>query len=131
MRGLRFAALFTMIAILFGVAGIGNTRSAGRVDSQVATWIEFATWIEGLTNPATGLSCAEFDPHLLGQSDWRLEGDHYKILIAGEWRDVPAAAIVDRTGNPTGDAIAFYAGAADEDASVAPLVYCFVRPVQS
>ena len=131
MRGPRFAALSTMIAILFGVAGIGNARSAARVEGQVATWIEFATWIEGLTNPATGLSCAEFDPHLLGQSDWRLERGRYKILIAGKWRDVPSPAIVDRTDNPTGDAIAFYAGGADKDASVAPLVYCFILPVQS
>lgn len=90
-----------------------------------------AAWIDDLQNPATGLSCDQFDPHVLGGADWRHEGDHYQIRIANRWRDVPAPAVIDRSDNPTGNAVAFYVGAADHDGSVAPLVYCFIRPAES
>jgi hypothetical protein len=90
-----------------------------------------AAWIDDLQNPATGLSCDSFDPHLLDKADWRYDGDRYQIRIADRWRDVPAPAVIDRTDNPTGSAVAFYVGAADHDGSVAPLVYCFVRPAQT
>lgn len=91
----------------------------------------FSAWIDDLLNPATGLSCDKFDPHVLGQADWRYAGDRYQIRIAERWRDVPAPAVIDRIDNPTGNAVAFYVGAADHDGSVAPLVYCFVRPAQT
>ena len=91
----------------------------------------FAAWIDDLHNPATGLSCDKFDPHVLGRADWRYDGDHYQIRIADQWRDVPAPAVIDRIDNPTGSAVAFYVGAADHDGSVAPFVYCFVRPAQT
>ena len=90
-----------------------------------------AAWIDDLQNPATGLSCDNFDPHLVGQADWRYDGGHYQIRIADRWRDVPAPAVIDRIDNPTGNAVAFYVDAADHDGSVAPLVYCFVRPAQT
>jgi len=90
-----------------------------------------AAWIDDLQNPATGLSCDQFDPHVLGGADWRYEGGHYQIRIANRWRDVPAPAVIDRSDNPTGNAVAFYVGAPDHDGSVAPLVYCFIRPAES
>jgi hypothetical protein len=91
----------------------------------------FSAWIDDLQNPATGLSCDNFDPHLLGNADWRYDGRHYQIRIAERWRDVPSPAVIDRSDNPTGSAVAFYVDAADHDGSVAPLVYCFIRPAQS
>jgi len=91
----------------------------------------FAAWIDDLLNPVTGLSCDKFDPHLLGNADWRYDGHQYQIRIADRWRDVPAPAVIDRIDNPTGSAVAFYVGAADHDGSVEPLVYCFVRPAQT
>ena len=91
----------------------------------------FSAWIDDLLNPATGLSCDQFDPHFLDRADWRYEGSHYQIRIADRWRDVPGPAVIDRIDNPTGSAVAFYVGAADHDGSVAPLVYCFVRPAQT
>jgi hypothetical protein len=91
-----------------------------------------ASWFNALTNPATGLSCCrEFDGHVLADRDWRVAGDHYEIRIAGQWRAVPAPAVLDRVDNPTGGAVAFYARAADGDPAVAPLIYCFVRPVET
>jgi hypothetical protein len=90
-----------------------------------------SAWMDDLQNPATGLSCDAFDPHVLGTADWRYAGDHYQIRIAERWRDVPAPAVIDRIDNPTGSAVAFYVGDADRDGSVAPLVYCFVRPAQT
>lgn len=91
----------------------------------------FSAWIDDLLNPATGLSCGQFDPHLLDRADWRYDGGHYQIRIADRWRDVPAPAVIERIDNPTGSAVAFYVSAADHDGSVAPLVYCFVRPAQT
>jgi hypothetical protein len=91
----------------------------------------FSAWIDDLLNPATGLSCDQFDPHFLGRADWRYDGSHYQIRIADRWRDVPGPEVIDRFDYPTGSAVAFYVGAADDDGSVAPLVYCFVRPAQT
>ena len=118
------AFLVVALALSAGAAAANPGSSRG---SDPA----FAAWIDDLLNPATGLSCDKFDPHLLGKADWRYDGGHYQIRIADRWRDVPAPAVIDRVDNPTGNAVAFYVGDADHDGSVAPLVYCFVRPAQS
>ena len=118
-------ALLAFVLALCASAAIAQTGISTRGDPA------FAAWVDDLLNPATGLSCDKFDPHVLGGADWRYEGDHYQIRIAERWRDVPAPAVLDRIDNPTGSAVAFYVGAADQDGSVAPLVYCFVRPAQT
>jgi hypothetical protein len=117
-----------LLAFAFALYGAGAMANAGAPRGSDPA---LAAWIDDLQNPATGLSCDEFDPHLLDGADWRSAGDHYQIRIANRWRDVPAPAVIDRSDNPTGNAVAFYVSAADHDGSVAPLVYCFVRPAQS
>ena len=107
------------------------SSAAAHPNDSAASNSAVSAWIDNLLNPATGLSCDKFDPHLLTSADWRDDGDHYQIRIAQRWRDVPAPAVIDRADNPTGSAVAFYIGAADQDGSVAPLVYCFVRPAQT
>jgi hypothetical protein len=89
----------------------------------------FAPWFESLTNPATGISCcAEFDGHILANKLVRVAGDQYQVNIAGIWRVVPSAAVLDRIDNPTGEWVVFYSSAADSDPTVAPMIYCLVRP---
>jgi hypothetical protein len=120
---MRFFLVFALS--LYAGAVTAEPRSPKGSDSAVSAWID------DLLNPATGLSCDKFDPHVLGGADWRYNGNHYQIRIADRWRDVPDPAVLDRIDNPTGNAVAFYVNAADQDGSVAPLVYCFVRPAQS
>jgi hypothetical protein len=117
---------FLPIALSLGAcAAAANAGLPARSDPA------FSAWIADLLNPATGLSCRQFDPHFLDRADWRYDGKHYQIRIADRWRNVPAPAVIDRIDNPTGSAVAFYVRAADQDGSVAPLVYCFVRPAQT
>ena len=117
---------FLVFALSLCAAGAAAAHSGFSAGDPALT-----AWIGDLQNPATGVACDNFDPHLLGNADWRYDAGHYQIRIADQWRDVPAPAVIDRIDNPTGNAVAFYVGAADHDGSVAPLVYCFVRPAQT
>ena len=123
--GRRMRAFLALVLVLCSGAASVHPGHSRQVDPA------FSAWIDDLLNPATGLSCDKFDPHVLGSADWRYEADHYQIRIAGRWREVPPPAVIDRIDNPTGSAVAFYVGAADHDGSVAPLVYCFVRPART
>ena len=93
---------------------------------------EFGPWFKSLKNPATGTSCcAEFDGHLFRDRDVRSNGDDYQVRVAGVWRDVPRAAVLDRVDNPTGSWVVFYSNAADSDPTTAPFIYCLIRPAQT
>jgi hypothetical protein len=120
-----------MRALLAFALALGAGAALAKPGNSAGGDPVFSAWMDDLLNPATGLSCDKFDPHVLGTADWRYDGDHYQIRIAQRWRDVPAPAVIDRIDNPTGSAVAFYVDAADHDGSVAPLVYCFVRPAQT
>jgi len=88
-------------------------------------------WFRSLTTPGGMSCCAEYDGHVLGDGDWRINGDHYEVRIAQVWRVVPSEAVLNRVDNPTGGAVAFYAPTADADPSVPTKIFCFVRPVES
>ena len=93
-----------------------------------------SAWFNSLTNPQTGgiSCCAQADGHILNERQWRVDGDHYMIKIAGNWYDVPPEAVLQHVENPTGGAVAFYPPAMDEGAGMGrnPTIYCFVRQVE-
>ena len=84
-----------------------------------------APWFQSLQAPSGMSCCALADGHILKDSEWRIVGDHYEILVAGKWIEVPADAVLNQVENPTGGAVAFY------PPSGAPPLYCFVRPSET
>lgn len=70
-------------------------------------------WLSSLTNKWGGSCCNMQDCE---HHPTRIVGDHYEVLIKGEWRVVPEDAIL-RIPNPTGEPVACWYGNA---------VRCFV-----
>lgn len=91
-----------------------------------------APWFRSLTNPTiVGESCcAEADGHILGDADWREDGDQYEILIGQSWWPVPPQSVLDHVPNPTGGAVAFWE-LHGHGVHKGPRIYCFVRPAES
>ena len=62
-----------------------------------------APWFRGLQAPDTGRSCcsvADCRP-----MEVRTRGDHYEVLIEGQWLVVPPEKVLNRSDNPTGRAV--------------------------
>ena len=80
-----------------------------------------APWFNSLRSPWTnGLCCSMADCRT---TDSRLNGDHYEVLIEGQWRAVPDDRILNRTDNPTGRAVVCWTPEAG--------IMCFVRAPDS
>jgi hypothetical protein len=60
-------------------------------------------WFKGLVNPDTSISCCADTDCRVADAQWAR--DHYKVLIRGEWLQVPSEAVVYKGGNPTGQAV--------------------------
>lgn len=84
-----------------------------------------SAWFKTVRNPNLdrfgGVCCDQSDGHILADGDWRASGDGYEVRHQGQWRQVPAKAVIDRIENPTGGAVVFIYR--DE-------VLCFVRPAE-
>jgi hypothetical protein len=62
-------------------------------------------WFEGVRSPHGVPCCSAADGHL---TDYDIKTDGYWVPIAGEWRPVPAEAVVYNAGNPVGMAVVWY-----------------------
>jgi hypothetical protein len=95
-RALFVAALSSLS---FGAAAFDN----GQYNDVPAN---IRSWFKSVRSPH-GIPCCDIsDGH---RTTWR--GDKnggYEVPIEGEWRPVPAEAIVYNAGNPTGEAVVWY-----------------------
>lgn len=80
-----------------------------------------APWFNDLRQPWTNALCCSLAD--CRPVDSRLAGDHYEVLIEGEWRTVPEHRILNRSDNPTGRAVVCWTPTAG--------ILCFVRAPES
>jgi hypothetical protein len=80
-----------------------------------------APWFRSLLQPGTAMSCcalADCRP-----AEYRVNADHYEVLVGGNWMSVPPDKILQRTDNPTGHAIVCWTPQRG--------IMCFVRATES
>lgn len=109
MRSLAAAGLGCLLA--------GLAQAAPPPDADPA----LAPWFDNLRQPWTNaLCCSEADCRPVPS---QLKDGHYEVLIEQIWRVVPDDAVLERSDNPTGRAVACWTPQAG--------VMCFVPPPQS
>ena len=54
---------------------------------------ELNSWFEGL-NSGKGPCCSNADGMALSDTDWEVRNGHYRVLIKGQWWDVPEEAVI-------------------------------------
>ena len=59
-----------------------------------------APWFRDLREPDTGRSCCSISD--CRPTEARTRGDHYEVLIEGQWLAVPPDKVLNRSDNPTG-----------------------------
>jgi hypothetical protein len=52
-------------------------------------------WFNSLKSPGGGICCRDFDGLSLEEDTWRTSGDHYQVLVKGQWIDVPESSVVN------------------------------------
>jgi hypothetical protein len=89
---------------------------------------KLAPWFESLTQPGTGAKCCGISD--CRAVDFRRDAEGYEVKIdrtwglsAAFWLRVPRDRILDRTDNPTGQAVLCFTPSAG--------ILCFVRPPES
>ena len=114
------------IAFIGAVAALLALVSAAvHAQPPAMTDPDLAPWFQSLQSPALGISCCDqADGHILKDSEWRQNGDAYEVTIENTWVPVPAQAVLDRTDNPTGSAVAFWLPGTTN-------IICFVRPSET
>jgi hypothetical protein len=80
-----------------------------------------APWFRSLLQPGTDISCCSVAD--CRAAEYRIEHDHYEVLIDGTWRAVPPDKVLQRTDNPTGHAIVCWTRQRG--------IMCFVRATES
>jgi hypothetical protein len=80
-----------------------------------------APWFRSLLQPGTSISCCSISD--CRATEYRVEGDHYEVLIEETWLVVPPERILQRTDNPTGRAVVCWTPQRG--------IVCFVRATES
>jgi hypothetical protein len=80
-----------------------------------------APWFRSLLQPGTSISCCSISD--CRATEYRVEGDHYEVLIGETWLVVPPERILQRTDNPTGRAVVCWTPQRG--------IVCFVRATES
>ena len=119
-----------MRAFLTGVA-VGLLASAALARPPPGGPTPFAQWFHDQHSvppegQEAGIWCCDIaDGHLLDDSEWRISGDHYEVLIQGEWHAIHPYQMVDPRGgpNPTGKAVVWYNLVGSYEGGLQ--IYCF------
>ena len=78
-------------------------------------------WFRSLLQPGTSISCCSVSD--CRATEYRIESDHYEVLIGENWIVVPPDRILQRTDNPTGRAVVCWTPQRG--------IMCFVRATES
>lgn len=55
-----------------------------------------------------GIPCCDIsDAHAVAADDWKTEGDHFMVMVGGNWQAVPVEAVVDGP-NKAGKALVWF-----------------------
>jgi hypothetical protein len=119
-RGSRSLGPGVLAALL--ASGAAFAAPPDRADPKLAPWFE------GLTQPGTGAKCCSVSD--CRATDFRRDAEGFEVKIdstwglsATFWLRVPPERILERTDNPTGQAVLCYTPSAG--------ILCFVRPPDS
>ena len=97
------------------IAGSAAARPPPNADMSLAPWFQ------GLRQPGTGMSCCSIADRR--QTDFRIAGSHYEVMVEGAWHQVPPDKVLERIDNPTGRAVVCYTPARG--------IMCFVRGAET
>jgi hypothetical protein len=94
--------LVTVSLILASVASYAHDLGQ---HAQVSA--EINRWIEGLTDAKGRGCCATADGFRPEEVEWDMTQNAYRVMIGGEWFDVPDGAVI-KESNKIGFAIVWY-----------------------
>ena len=77
-----------VVALLLGFSGSASARDDGRHANDPLKY-----WFDHLTSDK-GMCCSFADGFSVSEVDWDTQNGHYRVLLHGEWIDVPDAAVV-------------------------------------
>jgi hypothetical protein len=78
-----------LVAFLLALSGSVFARDDGRyANSPLKTWFDHLASHEGLC-------CSFADGFSVSDVDWDTQSGHYRVLLHGEWINVPDTAIVN------------------------------------
>jgi hypothetical protein len=78
----------TVIALLVGLSNSAFARDDGRYANDPLKY-----WFDNLTS-SNGKCCSFADGFSVSDVDWDTEDGHYRVLLHGEWINVPNSSIV-------------------------------------
>jgi hypothetical protein len=109
-------------AVLIGAIGLAFLGTAGTAAAAPPPDPDpaLAAWFDSLKQPGTGARCCSIAD--CRPSPYQQTAEGYRVLMNGRWRDIPPDKILQKTGNPTGEAIV---------CSIDGQILCFVRPADS
>jgi len=79
----------TVVALLVGLINSAFARDDGRYANAPLKY-----WFDNLTS-GKGKCCSFADGFSVGDVDWDTEDGHYRVLLHGEWINVPPSAVVN------------------------------------
>jgi hypothetical protein len=104
-RGVTLFVLLSVLAVVLCVV-LGAAFGRELYPGQYAQYSDQQrAWFKSIRSPGGVPCCDVADGHL---TEWRQTSAGYMVPIGGEWRLVPAAAVVYNAGNPVGEAIVWY-----------------------
>ena len=78
----------TMVALLVGLSNSAFARDDGRYANDT-----LKHWFDNLTS-SNGNCCSFADGLSISEVDWDTKDGHYRVLLHGEWINVPNSAVV-------------------------------------
>jgi hypothetical protein len=89
---------FLFVLLLLGLNCAADARDDGRYAND-----PLKSWFDQLAS-GKGLCCSFADGVSVGDVEWDMQDGHYRVLLHGEWVDVPDTAVV-REPNRYGSAV--------------------------
>ena len=77
-----------VIALLVGLSNTAFARDDGRYANDPLKY-----WFDNLTS-SNGKCCSFADGFAVSDVDWDTEDGHYRVLLHGEWVNVPNSSVV-------------------------------------
>jgi hypothetical protein len=83
-----------VVALLVGLSNSAFARDDGRYANDT-----LKHWFDNLTS-SNGNCCSFADGLSISDVDWETKDGHYRVLLHGEWINVPNSAVVTGSGPP-------------------------------
>ena len=131
MQNNSFAGTVTGVLLIFGVVVVLLALVAyAWPQGEDHKLTERQKFFQGLMNKKTGTRCCNnFNGHP-PEAVWDIDGNHYKVMIEGQWVDVPDDALIDKP-NLYGGAVVWYWTSTDVKGEKTFHIRCFLPGTMS